>query len=298
MAENQKRWHEISRKYRIHIKIERGLSANTIESYMRDITQFGDFICERYDVAPKRVERQMVEQYLAHIFDLGEQSTTQARALSSIKSLYGYMLMEEMIDASPAEFVTSPKCDRHLPDILTIEEIDAIIEGIDPTTEVGARNRAIIEVLYSCGLRVTELVSLHMADIFLSEGYLRIHGKGDKERLVPMSDSARDRIMAYVELRRPASINEEVLFLNNRGCALTRVMIFTMVKRATKDVGITKSVSPHTFRHSFATHLLQGGASIRQVQEMLGHENIVTTEIYTHLDIDHLRDCVKESLPL
>ncbi len=298
MAENQRRWSDILRKYRIYIKIERGLSANTIESYLRDVTQFADYISEQYDVAPKHVERHMVENYLSHIFDLGEQSSTQARALSSIKSLFGYMLMQETIEVSPAEFVVSPRHDRHLPDILTMEEIDEIINLIDPSTEKGARNRAIIEVLYSCGLRVTELVSLHMADVFMSEGYLRIHGKGDKERLVPMSDTARERIETYVELRRSASINEEVLFLNNRGRALTRVMIFTMVKRAAIAAGITKSVSPHTFRHSFATHLLQGGASIRQVQEMLGHENIVTTEIYTHLDIDHLRACVEEALPL
>ncbi len=298
MADNRKRWQEILRKYRIYIKTERLLSDNTIESYMRDTTQLSQFIIERYDTPPKSTTREMIECYLADIFDKGQRATSQARILSSTKSLFDYMCLVEIIESSPAEFITSPKSTRTLPDTLSIEEIDSIINAIDPTTPKGIRDRAILETLYSCGLRVSELTSLNMGDLFFGEGYLRVVGKGDKERLVPISDNARTQIEAYLEHRTPTSINEERLFLNNRGRALTRVMIFTIIKRATTLAGINKRVSPHTFRHSFATHLLRGGASIRQVQEMLGHEDITTTEIYTHLEMEDLRHTVETHLPL
>ncbi len=298
MADNRRRWQEILRKYRIYIKTERLLSDNTIESYMRDMTQFSQFVIERYDTAPKSTTREMIECYLAEIFDKGQRATSQARMLSSIKSLFDYMCLMEIIESSPAEFITSPKSTRTLPDTLSIEEIDSIINAIDPATPKGIRDRAILETLYSCGLRVSELTSLNMGDLFFGEGYLRVVGKGDKERLVPISDNARARIEAYLEHRAPASINEERLFLNNRGRSLTRVMIFTIIKRTTALAGITKRVSPHSFRHSFATHLLRGGASIRQVQEMLGHEDITTTEIYTHLETEDLRQTVETHLHL
>lgn len=284
------------RKFRVYIKIERALSSNTIESYMRDINGFAAYVVENYDVPAKHVQREMIEGYLTTIFDKGQQSTTQARVLSSIKTFFVYLQLTEVIESSPAEFIPSPKCDRNLPDILSIEEVDLIINSISDSSPKGIRDRAILEVLYSCGVRVSELTSLRLGDLFFGEGYLRVLGKGDKERLVPISDIARQKIESYIEIRKSASINEDVLFLNNRGKALTRVMIFTIIKQAARAAGLTKTISPHTFRHSFATHLLRGGASIRQVQEMLGHESITTTEIYTHLDIENIRATLEKHL--
>ncbi len=298
MADNRRRWAEISRKYRIYIKIERGLSVNTIDSYMRDLAFFSEYMIERFDVAPKGVERSMIENYLASLFDRGQQSTSQARILSSIKTFFAYLQLSEVVDSSPAEFIASPKCDRVLPDVLTIEEIDSIIASLDETTPKGIRDRAILELLYSCGLRVSEAITLRLCDLFFGEGYLRVIGKGDKQRLVPVSDSAKRSVELYLEVRNSTSNIEETLFLNNRGRPLSRVMVFTIIKNATSVAGVQKSVSPHTFRHSFATHLLQGGASIREVQEMLGHENITTTEIYTHLEIESIRETVETYLPI
>ena len=259
MAENTKKWEETGRRYRTYIKLEKRLSENTVESYMRDLRQFAHFILRQYDVTPRKVERTMIE-------------------------------------ASPAEFVDTPKFGRHLPDVLTTAEIDRIIATVDTRTTKGIRDSAMLEVLYSCGLRVSELTSLRLSDLFFGEGYIRVIGKGDKQRLVPISTVARDKIQRYLEKRRSARSGEEVVFLNNRGGQLTRVMVFTILKQAAQRAGIDKHISPHTFRHSFATHLLEGGASIRQVQEMLGHESILTTEIYTHLDSDHLRHTLEEHL--
>ncbi len=295
MADNQRRWAEISRKFRIYIKTERSLSNNTIESYMRDLDSFAQFILNNYDTPPRSVTREMVEQYLSTMFDNAKSATTQARTLSSIKRFFGYLQLTEIIENSPAEFIPTPKCDRHLPDILSLEEVDAIINSIATDSPKGIRDRAILELLYSCGLRVSEAINLRLCDLFFGEGYIRIVGKGDKERLVPMSDEARSKIEEYIEVRK-SSNNDDTLFLNNRGKSLTRVMVFTIIKQATLLSGINKSVSPHTFRHSFATHLLRGGASIRQVQEMLGHENIATTEIYTHLEIDDIRETIAKCL--
>lgn len=298
MAEYGKRWEEIARKYRIHIKLEKRLSENTVESYMRDLEQFAHFILRMWDVPPRKVEPQMVERYMAWLFDQGREKSSQARILSGLKSFFNYLLLTEAIEASPMEFIQSPKFGRHLPDVLTTDEIDRIIGAIDCSTPKGLRDSAMLEVLYSCGLRVSELVSLRLGDLFFGEGYIRVVGKGDKQRLVPVSDTARDRIYAYLDCRKGARKSEEILFLSNRGRRLTRVMVFKIIRQAVLRAGIDKQVSPHTFRHSFATHLLEGGASIRQVQEMLGHENIVTTEIYTHLNNDHLRETVERCLPL
>ncbi|MBR4995286.1 MAG: site-specific tyrosine recombinase XerD [Alistipes sp.] len=290
MAEHTKKWTEISRRYRTYMRLEKHLSQNTIESYMRDLAQFAHFILRRYDVAPRNVERQMVENYMAWLFERGREKSSQARNLSGIKSFFNFMLINEMIDASPAELIEPPKAGRTLPDTLSVEEIDAMIGSIDTSTTKGLRDCAILEVLYSCGLRVSELCDLRIADLFFGEGYIRITGKGDKQRLVPVSAIARNRILLYMEQRsKPARASDDTLFLNNRGQKLTRVMIFTIIKQAAQRANIEKKISPHTFRHSFATHLLKGGANIRQVQELLGHENILTTEIYTHLDSSHLR---------
>ena len=297
MADNTKRWQEISRSYRSYMRLEKHLSENTIESYMRDLAQFAHFILRMYDLPPKKVEREMIERYMGWLFDNKKEKSSQARALSSIKSFYNYLLIEEIIELSPAEMVEPPKANRSLPDTLSTEEIDLIINSIDPSTTKGLRDRAILELLYSCGLRVSELCDLKIGDLFFGEGYIRVIGKGDKQRFVPISGIARERISVYKD-HRSAPRNEDTLFLNNRGSRLTRVMIFTIIKQAAQRAGIDKKISPHTFRHSFATHLLAGGANIRQVQELLGHENILTTEIYTHLDDSHLRQTLEEKMVL
>ena len=298
MAENTKKWDETGRRYRSYIKLEKRLSENTVESYMRDYMQFAHFILRQWDVAPHKVEPQMVERYMTWLYERGREKTSQARALSGIKSFFNFLMISDKIESSPAEFVLTPKFGRQLPDVLTTAEIDRIIAAVDGTTAKALRDSAMLEVLYSCGLRVSELTSLRLQDLFFGEGYVRVIGKGDKQRLVPVSGVARERIHRYLEVRRAARAGEEVLFLNNRGGKLTRVMVFTILREAARRAGITKRISPHTLRHSFATHLLEGGASIRQVQELLGHESILTTEIYTHLDRTRLRETVEEHLPL
>ena len=298
MAENTKKWQEAGHRYRTYIRLEKRLSENTVESYMRDLRQFAHYILRQWDVPPRKVEQSMIERYMAWLYDRGREGTSQARNLSGIRSFFNFLLLDEQIDASPAEFVEAPKCGRRLPDVLTTAEIDRIIAAVDTSTVKGRRDSAMLEVLYSCGLRVSELTSLRLSDLFFGEGYIRVTGKGDKQRLVPVSAAARDKIQLYLEERRKARTNGEVLFLNNRGRGLTRVMVFTILREAARRAGITKHISPHTFRHSFATHLIEGGAGIRQVQEMLGHESILTTEIYTHLNREHLRRTVEEHLPV
>lgn len=298
MAENAKKWEEISRRYRTYIKLEKRLADNTVESYMRDLVQFAHFVLRLYDVPPRKVEPVMIERYIAWLYDHGKEKTSQARILSGIKSFFNYLMLTDAIPTSPAEFIDTPKFGRQLPDILSTEEIDRIIGAIDMRSHKGRRDSAMLEVLYSCGLRVSELTSLRLADLFFGEGYIRVTGKGDKQRLVPVSTVARDKIQLYLEERPQKYAGVETVFLNNRGSALTRVMVFTIIRQVARRAGITKRISPHTFRHSFATHLLEGGASIRQVQEMLGHESILTTEIYTHLDNAHLRETVEKHLPI
>lgn len=298
MAEYTKKWTEISRGYRTYMRLEKHLSDNTIESYMRDLAQFAHYVLRMYDVPPKKVEPEMIRNYLGRLFEQGREKSSQARALSGIKSFFNYLLLEEVIESSPAELIEAPKASRPLPDTLSTEEIDRLIGSIDASTTKGLRDRAMLELLYSCGLRVSELCDLHLGDLFFGEGYIRVIGKGDKQRLVPVSGMARDRIQLYLEVRDKSRRKDDFVFLNNRGKQLTRVMIFTIIKQAAQRASIDKKISPHTFRHSFATHLLEGGANIRQVQELLGHENILTTEIYTHLDDSHLRQTLEEHLSL
>ena len=298
MADQLKKWQDTARRYRTYIKVEKRLADNSVESYMRDLEQFAHFILRKWDVAPRKVEREMVEQYLAWLYERGREKSSQARNLSGIRSFFNYLLLTDEITTSPADEVSAPKAGRTLPDVLSMEEIDRLIASIEVDTLKGRRDRAIIEVLYSCGLRVSELISLRVGDLFFGEGYIRVIGKGNKQRLVPISDVARERISLYLDERKAARSSEEVLFLNNRGKQLTRVMIFLILKQAAERADIQKNISPHTLRHSFATHLLEGGAGIRQVQELLGHENILTTEIYTHLNSEHLRATVEEYLPL
>ncbi len=299
MVENKKRWEDIARKYRTYIRLEKRLSENSVDSYMSDLSAFIDFILSTNDIPPRKVEQEHIEQYMAILFDKGCRKSTQARVLCTLRSFFGYLCLSDIIESSPVEFIESPRPSRKLPEVLSTEEIDRIISSIDPSTTKGLRDRAIIELLYSCGLRVSEATELRLDDLFFGENYIRVIGKGDKQRLVPISPLARERIQLYLECREGGKSNcEQTLFLNNRGTALTRVMVFTLLKNATIAARVQKKVSPHTLRHSFATHLLAGGASIRQVQEMLGHENIVTTEIYTHLDNEHLHETVEKYLPI
>ena len=293
MADSTKKWSDAAKRYRVYIKLEKRLSDNTVESYMRDLEEFVHFILRQYDVPPQKVEKHMIERFMCFLFDKGREKSSQARSLSGVKSFFNFLLITDAIESSPVEFIEAPKFGRQLPDTLTTADIDRIIAAIDCSTVKGRRDSAMLEVLYSCGLRVSELTSLRMCDLFFGEGYIRVTGKGDKQRLVPVSSTARDRIQIYLEDRRAAETRDDAVFLNNRGTALTRVMVFTVIKQAAKRAGVRKHISPHTFRHSFATHLLAGGASIRQVQEMLGHESIATTEIYTHLDSERLRETVE-----
>ena len=244
-----------------YIKLEKGLSDNTVEAYMRDYTNFANFILHQYDVPPTKVEQYMVERYLAYLYsECKHKKSSQARELSGVKSFFNYLLINDKIEQSPTEMIATPKRTRQLPDVLTVE-----------------------------------LTALRLSDLFFGEGYIRVMGKGSKQRLVPISNVARERIMIYLDERKNKdSKNQDVLFLSNRGKALTRVMVFYVIRDAVERAGIEKSVSPHIFRHSFATHLLAGGASIRQVQEMLGHESIETTEIYTHLDTSRLRETIEK----
>lgn len=298
MAENSERWRKILLSYRSYIRLEKRLAENTVESYMTDLENFSHFIQHHWDVAPNKVAPEMIERHQAWLFEQGREAASQARALSSIKSFFNFLLLEERMDNSPAEFIEAPRTGRQLPDTLSTHEIDLLLDSIDRTTPKGRRDSAMLEVLYSCGLRVSELTSLRLSDLFFGEGYIRVVGKGNKQRLVPISTIARDKVQIYLEDRRQSESESDILFLNNRGDALTRVMVFTIIRQAALRAGIRKKISPHTFRHSFATHLLEGGASIRQVQEMLGHESILTTEIYTHLDSTHLRSTVEKHHPL
>ena len=291
MTDNNTKWREILRRYRIYMQLEKHLSQNTIEAYMRDIEQFQHFILHQYDCLPKDVVRENIERYMDWLYDRGTKKSSQARQLSGIKSFFNYLLLKDMIASSPAELILPPKPAKVLPDTLSTDEIDRMIATIDDSSPKGIRDKAILEVLYSCGLRVSELCNLRLGDLFFGEGYIRIIGKGDKQRLVPISGVACERIQRYKEVRTKKT-TEDTLFLNNRGTKLTRVMIFNIIKRAAFLAGIDKSISPHTLRHSFATHLLEGGANIRQVQEMLGHESILTTEVYTHLDTTNLRQTI------
>ena len=296
MAENSEKWNKAARGFEQYIRLEKGLSKNTVEAYMRDYTSFAAFILRQYDVPPTKVEQYMVERYLAFLFEeCRHAKASQARELSGVKAFYNYLLLNDKIEQSPTELITTPKRSRPLPDVLSVEEIEQIINSIPLDTPKGVRDRAMLELLYSCGLRVSELTALRLSDLFFGEGYIRVLGKGSKQRLVPIGNVARERVMMYMDCRESKKAKDkDILFLNNRGKALTRVMIFTIIREAVERAGIDKTVSPHTFRHSFATHLLAGGASIRQVQEMLGHESIETTEIYTHLDTSRLRETVEK----
>ncbi len=294
-------WDSLTKEFLGHLRFERNLSPNTIEAYEHDVRLLREFVEGNYDILPAEVRARHLEQFMAWVYDHGLEAASQARILSGVSGFFRFLQIAGVIEASPAEFLESPRTGRKLPDVLSLEEIDAVLAAIDLSHPQGHRNRAIIETLYSCGLRVSELVSLRMGDLFFDDGYIRVTGKGDKQRLVPLSGEARKQIGLWLEQRAgmtPQPGSAEIVFLNRNGKKLTRVMIFTMIRRAVEAAGIGKTVSPHTFRHSFATHLLEGGASIRQVQELLGHESILTTEIYTHLDRTRLARTLERIHPL
>jgi integrase/recombinase XerD len=262
-------------------------------------TQFLD--ASSLNLLPEKVELRHLQDFLKWITELGMTARTQARVISGLKGFYKYLLLESLITKDPTEMLESPKIGRKLPATMSVEEIDLLLNAIDLSKPGGERNRAMLEIIYGCGLRVSELVNLKISSIFFSEGFLRITGKGDKERLVPLGSVAQKRLKIYLDTVRPhiavVKGNEDVVFLNLRGRKLTRVSVFNLIKELVKKTGLKKNISPHTFRHSFATHLVEGGADLRAVQEMLGHESITTTEIYTHLDREYLRSTILQYHP-
>jgi integrase/recombinase XerD len=282
--------------------LEKSLSENSVGAYIHDIEKFTQFLIENtIELNPEEIELGHLEDFLKWINQLGMTPASQARIISGLRSFYKYCLQEQISKTDPTTLLEAPKLTKHLPDVLSFDEIEKIISAIDLSTPEGGRNKAMIETLYSCGLRVSELINLKRSCLYFEVGYIRITGKGDKERLVPIGDSAIKYIRVYLEKIRvhmPVIPGyEDVVFLNRRGRKLSRVMIFTIIKDLAKKASVTKNISPHTFRHSFATHLVEGGADLRAVQEMLGHESITTTEIYTHLDREYLRDTLQQFHP-
>lgn len=295
-------WQSYIKHFKNYLRLERSFSDHSVQAYVRDTEKLAEFLeIEQIHVSPVEVKEEHLLAFLKYISELGLAAHTQARMLSGIKSFYKYLLLENEINEDPTELIESPRLPRKLPDVLSYEEIELLIAAIDHSTPEGTRNRAMIEVLYSCGLRVSELTGLQLTHCYFDIGFIRVLGKGDKVRLVPIGKEAIKYTMLYIEhVRKHMAVSkesEDILFLNRRGKQLTRVMIFLIIKEATEKAGIHKNVSPHTFRHSFATHLIEGGASLRAVQEMLGHESITTTEIYTHLDRDYLRQVITEFHP-
>ena len=269
-------WDKELKDYRYYLKLEKKLSDNTVRAYLHDLSQIADYMEREFSIAePELVTAGQIEMFLSHLYDTGVEKATQARVLSGIKSFFNYLMLNDRIEALPTEFIDAPKIGRKLPDVLSFDEVNAIIGSVDLT--------------------------LRISDLFFKDGFIRVIGKGDKQRLVPVSSTAVRLIEYYLDQRASLPVDEhhaDTLFLNNKGKGLTRVMVFHIIRECAKAAGITKKISPHTFRHSFATHLLAGGASIRQVQEMLGHESILTTEIYTHLDRESLRGSIEHHHPL
>jgi len=278
------------------IRVEKSLSGNSVSAYKHDIEMLMEY-ADSVGVEPENITMSQIQEFLNHVDELGLNKRTQARILSGIRGFYKYLMIEEVIDIDPTELIEGPKIGRKLPEILTITEIDNIEATFDLSKPEGQRNKAIVETLYSCGLRVSELINLRITDLFFDQNFIRVIGKGNKERLVPVGAKAIKEINLYLSNRNSVtqtikSDSENIIFLNRRGSKLTREMVFTIIKKHAKLAGIKKNISPHTFRHSFATHLVEGGADLRAVQEMLGHESIQTTEVYTHLDKEFLRDTI------
>ncbi len=279
-------------KYHSYLMLERSFSSNTEASYMEDLSKLLDYLSDAH-INYVDATYEILQDFLVDLSDLGICLRSQARIISGIKSFYRFLITERLIEKDPTEFLSSPKLPRHLPNVLTLDEINAIIDSVDVSEPQGQRNRAILETMYSCGLRVSEVVNLQLSNLYLDHEYIAVVGKGNKQRLVPISPKAIKEIRYWLLDRNMIEVqkgHEDYVFLNRRGKQLTRVMIFYIVKEHAKQAGVTKEISPHTFRHSFATHLLEGGANLRAIQEMLGHESILTTEIYTHIDMQRLRE--------
>jgi len=295
-------WDPYKKGFKVWLQLERSLSDNSIEAYLRDIDKLTQYLQAAGTLKnPEAIELKDLQSFLHWIGELGLNATSQARILSGIRSFYKYCSIEQIVKQDPTTLLESPKLKRALPDILSFDEIESIIGHIDLSKPEGGRNKAILEVLYSCGLRVSEVVNLRISCLYLDTGYIRVIGKGDKERLVPIGSAATKYIRIYQENIRihvPLKAgNEDILFLNRRGAKLSRVMIFLLLKELARQSGITKNISPHTFRHSFATHLVEGGADLRAVQEMLGHRNLVTTQTYTHVSPEHLKKVYQQAHP-
>jgi len=287
-------------EYHLYLKLEKSLSLNTIEAYESDLQKLNNYLSDAH-ILPETASTEILRDFIIEISSLGIHPRTQARILSSIKSFYHFLIYKDIRDNDPTELLESPKIGLRLPEVLSVQEIDSIISAIDLSKPEGQRNKTIIEVLYGSGLRVSELINLQLSKLYLDEGYMLVEGKGSKQRLVPMSEESMKQIELWKMDRNEMNIkkgNEDIVFLNRRGAKLTRDMIFKIVKELTFLAGIRKNVSPHTFRHSFATHLLENGANLRAIQQLLGHESITTTELYTHIDVQFLRKTVLECHPV
>ena len=293
-------WESSIKGFKSYLQIERSLSTNSVQAYIRDVKKFANYAIP-LELNELKINREDISEFLNTLQNDNISARSQARIISGIKAFYKYLIIEDYIKHNPTELIESPKIGLKLPDTLSLIEIDKLIAAVDLSTKQGERNRAIIETLYSCGLRVSELTSLQLSNIHFKEGYLKVIGKGDKERLAPIGGRAIKYLTLYInEVRNHQTIkkgHEDFVFLNNRGAKLTRVMIFLIIQKLTEEIGLKKKISPHTFRHSFATHLIEGGADLRAVQEMLGHESITTTEIYTHLDKEYLRSNIIQFHP-
>jgi len=295
-------WKRALKEYRNYLVLEKALSKNSVEAYLRDVKKLSSFCTENKEISDStKVSIKILREFIIHLHECKSSSKSQARILSGIKSFYHYLSIENVIDANPCDKIDRPRIERKLPDTLSPDEINDIINSVDLSNPHGERNRSILETLYSCGLRVSELINLKCSKLFLEDGFLIVTGKGNKERAVPLNKTLIKYLKNYMRLIRShqdiETGHEDFVFLNNRGKQLTRMMIFTIVKIHTEKAGIKKNISPHTFRHSFASHLLQGGADLRAIQTMLGHESISTTEIYMHIDRDFVRQEIIQHHP-
>jgi len=293
-------WESSIKGFKSYLQIERSLSDNSVKAYIRDVKKFANYAIP-LKLNEFKIQRENISDFLVELKDDEIAARSQARIISGIKAFYKYLIIEDYIKHDPTELIESPKVGFKLPVTLSLIEIDRLISAVDLSNKQGERNRAILETLYSCGLRVSELTNLKISNIYFNEGYLKVIGKGDKERLAPIGGRALKYLTTYInEVRNHQTIKkgqEDFVFLNNRGAGLTRVMIFLIIQKLAAEIGLKKKISPHTFRHSFATHLIEGGADLRAIQEMLGHESITTTEIYTHLDKDYLRSNIIQFHP-
>ena len=295
-------WQPYIKGFKAYLKLEKALSNNTLQAYVDDVEKLRQFLAIReISIPPQRVDTKLIHEFINWIHEMGFLASSQARIISGLKNFYKYLIEEELISENPFRLIDTPKIRRKLPVVLSTQEIENMMAQIDRTKPEGERNKTIIEILYSCGLRVSELVNLEIANIYFKDEFVRVIGKGNKERLIPIGSVALNQAQIYYDsvrrLQDAQAGNSQYFFLNRRGKKLTRVMIFTIIKDLAAKAQIAKTISPHTFRHSFATHLVEGGADLRAVQDMLGHESITTTEIYTHLDRTHLRSVLEKYHP-